>query len=321
MKSNNPISREKYIGRTKKLYREEEIIEEYKTYQELCKGQREGMDLMSEIESTYENIAHRTFKIRKKVDKKLSKYFNGAHPFSPKLQRARDRVELWTRHKYRKNNVMTSLKSIKRLSIRLKDYSGYYSSKQQIVNNLKKAKKSRNKIEKEAYKLRLQFRKDLKEEIASKRRVSVDILEKQEAREKKAKEVGDMSKRIRERDFRSPVLKATITDPTTNEVVFIETQRELVRAAAASNRKRQSRTQGTPFRVQPLLQEFGYCADNRNNVEAVLNGTYECPPGTDKYAIEFIKMLKMPEPIRNRKTIDLVVTPEQHKQGWKKQKS
>ena len=73
--------------------------------------------------------------------------------------------------------------------------------------------------------------------------------------------------------------------------------------------------------MQPLLQEFGYCEDNRTNVKAVLNGTYVCPPTTDKYAKEFIKMLKMPEPIRNRKTIDLVVTPEQHKQGWKKQKA
>ena len=116
-------------------------------------------------------------------------------------------------------------------------------------------------------------------------------------------------------------MKATVIDPVSNEVVFIETQKELVQAAAVSNKKRQSRTEGTPFRVQPLLQEFGYCADNRTNVEAVLNGTYVCPPTTDKYAKEFIKTLKMPESIRNRETVDLVVTPEQHKQGWKKQKA
>ena len=86
---------------------------------------------------------------------------------------------------------MTSLKTIK-------SDSGHYISKKQVVENLKKAKKSRNKIEKEAYKLRLQFKKSLKEKIANRRRVSVEILEKQEAREKKAKEVGDMSKKIRE---------------------------------------------------------------------------------------------------------------------------
>ena len=33
-----------------------------------------------------------------------------------------------------------------------------------------------------------------------------------------------MSKSIRERDVRSPVLKATITDPVNNKVRFIKTQ-------------------------------------------------------------------------------------------------
>ena len=88
------------------MYIKEEIIEEYKTFQELCKGQREGIDLMSEIESLHENISYRSFKIRKKVDKKLSKYFNGAHPYSPKLQQARDRVELWTRYQSKKSMLL-----------------------------------------------------------------------------------------------------------------------------------------------------------------------------------------------------------------------
>ena len=110
-----------------------------------------------------------------------------------------------------------------------------------------------------------------------------------------------MSKSIGERNIRSPVLKATITNPVTNKVRFIKTQNELVQAAVASNKKRQCRTEGTPFRVQPLLQDFGYCTDNKNNVEAVLNGTYVCNPATDKYAKEFIKALKMPDSIREKK--------------------
>ena len=37
-----------------------------------------------------------------------------------------------------------------------------------------------------------------------------------------------------------------------------------------------------------MLQEFGYCADNKVNVNSVLDETYVIPPGTDKYAEEFI---------------------------------
>ena len=95
---------------------------------------------------------------------------------------------------------------------------------------------------------------------------------------------------------------------------FIEIQNGLIQAAAASNKKRQCRTEGTPFRVQPLLQDFGYCADNKDNVEAVLNGTYECNPATDEYAKEFIKALKMPDSIRERSTVNLNITPAQHKE-------
>ena len=126
-----------------------------------------------------------------------------------------------------------------------------------------------------------------------------------------------MSKSIRERDVRSPVLKATITDPVTNEVRFIETQNELVQAAAASNKKHQQRIESTPFRVQPLIQDFGYCADNKDNIEAVLNGTYVYNPATDEYAKEFIKALKMPDSIRERGTVNLKISPAQHKEGWK----
>ena len=98
-------------------------------------------------------------------------------------------------------------------------------------------------------------------------------------------------------------------------MVFIETQEELVQIAAASNKKHQCRTEDIPFRIQPLLQDFGYCADNKTNVEAILNQTYICPLIIDKYAKEFINGLKMPDPIREIGTVDLKITPAQHKEG------
>ena len=118
-----------------------------------------------------------------------------------------------------------------------------------------------------------------------------------------------MAKSIRERDIRSSVLKATITDQATNKVRFIETQEELVQAATVFNKKQQFRTEGTPFGIKPLLQDFGYCTDNKTNVKAVLNGTYICHPTTDKYAKEFIKALKIPASIRERGTFNLKITP------------
>ena len=48
--------------------------------------------------------------------------------------------------------------------------------------------------------------------------VKIEMFKKQQSREKKAIEVGKMSKSIRERETRSSVLKATITDSVTNKI-------------------------------------------------------------------------------------------------------
>ena len=97
---------------------------------------------MPEIEKLHEKILLKTFKIRKEVDKKLSRFFNRAHPFSLMLQQARDKVELWTRTVCKKSNIATSLTKIKRLSIKLKEYSGHYISKVQGSQDAKKGQES-----------------------------------------------------------------------------------------------------------------------------------------------------------------------------------
>ena len=119
------------------MYQKEKIIEDANFLQEAYTDQREGLEVLAEIEKLHNNILSKSFKIRKDVDRKLSKFFNRAHPWSPILQQARDRVELWTRTIYSKNRVATSSTIIKRLSIKLKDYSGPHTTKAQAVNKLK----------------------------------------------------------------------------------------------------------------------------------------------------------------------------------------
>ena len=129
----------------------------------------------------------KTFKIRKEVDKKLSRFFNRTHPFSPALQQARDRVELWTRTVCKKSNVATSLTKIKRLSIKLKEYSNNFISKSKAVKMLKNGKSARNKVEKEASKIRNIFVEELMKKRTKDCKVSVETLKKQLSREKKSR--------------------------------------------------------------------------------------------------------------------------------------
>ena len=74
------------------MYQKEKIIEDAKALQEICKDQRAGLEVLSEIEKLHEKILFKSFKIRKDVDKKVSRFFNRANPWSPILQQSRDGV-------------------------------------------------------------------------------------------------------------------------------------------------------------------------------------------------------------------------------------
>ena len=73
------------------MYQKEKIFEDIKALQEACKDHREGLDVLTDIEKLHKEILLKSYKIRKDVDRKLSRFFNRAHPWSSRLQQARDR--------------------------------------------------------------------------------------------------------------------------------------------------------------------------------------------------------------------------------------
>lgn len=87
------------------------------------------------------------------------------------------------------------------------------------------------------------------------------------------------------------MLKTIVTCPITEVTIIIETQEEIVKSAVKSNLNCQCKTEGRALRITPLLQEFAYCADNKENVNVSQNQTHVIPPGTDQYARKFIKAL------------------------------
>ena len=82
----------------------------------------------------------------------------------------------------------------------------------------------------------------------------------------------------------------------------------------------ESQTEGTAFRLPYLLADFGFCAENKANCDAVINGTYASPDNVEYYAKEFIKALAMPDSLRAKDAIHLSVSQEEHEQAWKQQK-
>ena len=109
-------------------------------------------------------------------------------------------------------------------------------------------------------------------------------------REERARQEGRDSKQIRGKNNKSPVLKAEVTDFITGTTRIVETQEEIVAAAAESNRRRQTQTVGTAFCLPPLEDSFGSCANNEANCHAVIAGTFIPPEGSDPFAVSLLQV-------------------------------
>jgi hypothetical protein len=74
---------------------------------------------------------------------------------------------------------------------------------------------------------------------------------------------------------------------------------------------------------EPMVSELGYLADTPA-AQQILQGSYEPPDGTDKYMIELLVQLGMPQAIRNgikaHGHITTKISHDENKQGWKKRK-
>ena len=80
-----------------------------------------------------------------------------------------------------------------------------------------------------------------------------------------------------------------------------------------------SQFEDTPPMVEPLVSDLGYLTDTPQ-AEAVLNGTYRVPTGTELYARLLLEELKMPDNVINNPIPQTDVTPEANKRAWTKQK-
>ena len=94
------------------------------------------------------------------VNKSLGQFFTGSIPWSPTLQVHCDRIDYWHRVLRIKTGVLTSKNAIKKLSIKLGEYSGHYLTSLACLDKLKIAWKEYQAAKKEAWSLRETFLED-----------------------------------------------------------------------------------------------------------------------------------------------------------------
>ena len=90
----------------------------------------------------------------------------GGQPWSPRLQRYRDTIELWLLFQKKKNKIHTNTTVIRRLMQKLQIYEALKLSLEDVEKKLKEARQDYREARKQAINWRERFLEKLAEELA-----------------------------------------------------------------------------------------------------------------------------------------------------------
>ena len=110
------------------------------------------------------------------VDESLGQFFTESIPWSPTLQVNFDRKDYWYQVFCIKTGVLTNKNAIKKLSIKLGEYSGHYLTALACLDKLKIAWKKYQAAKKEAWSLRETFLQDKIARKAHDRKVTTESM-------------------------------------------------------------------------------------------------------------------------------------------------
>jgi hypothetical protein len=94
------------------------------------------------------------------------------------------------------------------------------------------------------------------------------------------------------------------------------TREEIDTACIKEGYKRYAQSHDSPFLASPLLEKFGFLG-NQNNVQDILDETYDCPDEVDEFTKKFIHELRRPDTASRQGTITGYTTTEEHIKSWK----
>ena len=186
------------------------------------------------------------------------------------------------------------------------------------ITNLKNAWKDFNRQKEKFPEYRKEFNISLIKSMVKDEKVRKQVIKDRMKREEASRILGKRARRIRGKKQKNPVLRAEIKDAN-GSTKELNCQASIVSAIAQSNRNRQQQCLGTPFMTNPLVDIFGYLPSEELATQ-VGNGTFEIPNNVSSFKKDFLEECKIPESIRQRKTITLKVSPEENKRAWKKKR-
>ena len=266
-----------------------------------------------DMEDEYNLIYQEQKQIRLDIERKLRKIHTGAHPWSPKFQKYRDTIELWSLILKRRRHIRTSLTKIRRLCKKLEIHMALKASRKQAWENLQTAFKEYHEDKKQAPAWRNTFLDDLAKAVAEKENIKVESAIKKLKHQETTRRTFSKLTPIRKKQKGNPVIKLfSSANGTRKEAVE---KVEMENACITENTSRFLQSRNTPFLQEPLKSDIGMLSNTRK-AEAILTGTYHNPLLSDSTQ-EYISELKQVVPTHHQLCY---FSLESHIRGWKKSK-
>ena len=254
------------------------------------------------------------YKIQSKVDKNMSKFCNGSTPWSPQIQTYHDQIYQWHRILQIKTGVFASKNIIKKLFIKLGEYLGQYLSVDTALGKLKEAWKEYRAAKMVASELRKIFQEELMARKAINCKVKPENLQKMMIQDEQAREEGRESRQLWIWNNKCLVLKAKVTDFVTDIIIIVETQEEVMAAAAESDLRHRSQSTGTIFYLLLLEDAFGTCANNKANCNDVIAGSFTLAKDANPFTVSLLQDLEQSASLKDKELNAFTINPSAHHQ-------
>jgi hypothetical protein len=235
---------------------------------------------LEEYERQYNDIQRRQLRIRKDIESSIRKLKTGEVPWSPKLQRFRTEIELWTMILRKRKGVKVSNKRIRRFMRKTGIWNALKHDLEDTIKRLAEIHQSYKEAKTHADVWRNDFLESLAEAKAAKNDTTVEVERKKLTTVSRQRKQARNIKRMRKKLGNAATTKVFTTD---DDGIRREcdTKDTVEAACIRENTARFSQTEGTPGMMSPLLDDLGYLADT-DAAEQILAGTYVVPEGTDK---------------------------------------
>jgi hypothetical protein len=250
------------------------------------------------------------------AERRCRKLRMGGVLWSPEVQHNMDVILLWQLVCKRRKGVHVGSRVIQRLATKTGLPNAMSSSFEDALSSLRQAHRTYKASKRNAPSLRKTWLENLAQALSEEGNGDqATCLRSLQYREQQRSD----ARQIRRIALSSRGGGVTMVQSQSADGTWVEhsTPQVIEQACFAENAQRFRQANSTPFMVPPLSDDLGLYGIGPN-ADAILQGTYEIPTGTDYWAAELIRHLRMDERVAFSPSVSLTIPTQLHQMGWKR---